>query len=50
MIFNPFQSTLRFSKNGKDQGLIKNIESNKDLNYRLCVCLGTNENGSVQLM
>ena len=50
MIYNPFQCSLRFLKNGTDQGLIEHIQSDDDLNYRLCICLGSSKNGSVQLL
>ena len=50
MVYDPFKSTLRFYKNGTDQGLIENIASNKELSYRLCVCLGYGTVGSVQLL
>ena len=48
VIYNPFRSTLRFYLNGKQQGLIENIDSKEGLCYRLCVSICGK--GSVQLI
>lgn len=50
MVYNAFESTLQFYKNGEPQGLIENIASNENLDYRLCVCLGVDTFASVRLL
>ena len=40
MCYNPYHKTLPFAKNDKEQGVIEDVISGKDLEYRLCVFLG----------
>ena len=37
--YNPYKQTLQFEKNGVDQGIIRDIATNKDLEYRISVLL-----------
>ena len=39
MMYNPYKSTLSFTKNGKNQGTLKDIYSNGQLDYRFCVAI-----------
>ena len=50
MVYNACESTLTFYKNGENQGVIENIVSNENLNYRICVCLGIDTSASVKLL
>ena len=40
LCYNPCKRTLRFDKNGKNQGIIEDIHSKEGLIYRLCSYMG----------
>ena len=50
MCYNPFKRILTFYKNDVNQGDIEDIESRKDLSYRLCIYLGWKGSVSLQLL
>eukprot|EP01084_Bolivina_argentea_P203277 347211_1 len=50
MLYNPHRSTLQFWKNDTDQGVIKNIYGDKNLNYRLCIYMGMLKGTSIKLI